>query len=58
MAFVGGEGCVGGCRGDVIYKVYVVFIPDVVKGVGITTIGVIGGAIKTGRGRVSIIREI
>ena len=58
MAFVGGEGCVGGCGGDIICEVYIVFVPDIVKGVGITIVGVIVGAIRTGRGRVSIIGEI
>ena len=58
MAFIGGEGYIRGYRGDIIYKVYIVFVPDIVKGVGITIIGAIGGVIGTGRGRVSIIREI
>ena len=58
MAFIRGEGYIGGYRGDVIYKVYIVFIPDIIKGVGITTIGAIRGVIRTGRRRVSIIREI
>ena len=55
---MGGEGYIGGCRGDVIYKVYIVFIPDIIKGVGITTIGVIIGVIRTGCEYISIIREI
>ena len=58
MAFIGGEGYIGGYKGDVIYKVYIVFVSNIVKGVGIITIGAIGGAIRTGRGRVSIIKEI
>ena len=55
---MGGEGCVGGCGGDVTCEVCVVFVPDIVEGVGITTAGAVGGAIGTGRGRVSIIGEI
>ena len=58
MAFIGGEGYIGGYRGDVICEVYIVFVPDIIKGVGIIIIGVIRGAIRTGRGRVSIIGEI
>jgi len=58
MAFIRGEGYIGGYRGDVIYKIYIVFIPDIVKGVGITIIGVIIGAIRTGCEYIFIIREI
>ena len=58
MAFIRGEGYIGGYRGDVIYKIYIVFIPDIVKGVGITIISAIRGAIRTGYKRVFIIKEI
>ena len=58
MAFIGGEGYIGGYRGDVIYKVYIVFILNIIKGIRIIIISIIVGVIKTSRGRIFIIREI
>ena len=58
MAFIRGEGYIRGYKGDVIYKIYIIFIPDIIKGVGIIIISVIRGVIRIGRGHISIIREI